>query len=647
MATSAPSPTPRRSVARRGPQKKLSADDAKAKVLDLIASGSKVEDACRVVDRAPETYRDWMKTDPAFNRAVAQLRDARQSMSQSGAQALVPDFETFCREWLKQPLAVHQLRILDVLEGREPRDILPAFQFTPGIPWAAQVEGAPAGRFIINMPPGFAKTTTFSINYTTWLIHKNPDLRIIVVCKDQGLAKQILGAVKFRLTSPIYREMHMRFAPEGGWKDPDQSWTQTEIYVKGKGDGEKDPTMQALGIGGRIYGARSDIIILDDSVTLANVNEHEKQQRWLDQEVESRLDGAGMLAMFGTRVAPTDLYRVQREVTDWDDRPVYTYFSMPAIVDEGDGQVENWVSLWPERFPPERLRKMRRDERMWALVYQQQDVSEDATFNSFAVAVSINRSRKAGPMVAGAMGHREQGREGLYVVGGLDPASVGNTAFVVVGLDKTNINSHGQVFPKRYVLDGANVAGMQLGELQDTMKRLTEAHSINEWVIERNAAQLFLLQDRELNIWMRARGVRMSPHHTNVNKLDPDFGVMGMAPLFDTCGRPGKAGTAQWARNPFEDMAIELPDTQSMWVSQLVNQLTVWQPSGMKTGQKTDLVMALWFTEVAVQRVLGYGQAAKPKHRQSVWLTPGQKKQQTVVNLADLRQQKLAERQVV
>lgn len=637
-------------VARPGTAKTVSTEDAKSKVLDLIAGGALVEDAMRVVDRAKETYRDWRKTDPAFKAAVDDLRDARLVMDQSGAQELVPDFETFCREWLKQPLALHQLRILDVLEGREPRELLPAIRFDRGIPWTPRVAGAPAGRFIINMPPGHAKTTTFSINYCTWLIHKNPNLRIIVVCKDQGLARQILGAVKFRLTSPIYREMHMRFAPElsggmRGWKDPDQSWTQTEIYVKGKGDGEKDPTMQALGIQGRIYGARSDVILLDDSVTLANVNEYEKQQRWLDQEVESRLDGAGLLALFGTRVAPTDLYKVQREVTDWDDQSVYTYLSMPAVLDEGDGQVENWVPLWPEQFPPARLRKMRRDERMWALVYQQQDVADDATFNDKAIGCSINRMRKAGPLVAGAAGHRAEGRDGLYVIGGLDPASVGHTAFVVVGLDKNNINSHGAVSPKRYVLDGANVEGMNLGDLQDTMKRLTEAHGINEWVIERNAAQLFLLQDRELNLWMRARGVRMTPHHTNVNKLDPDFGVMGMAPLFETCGRPGRAGTAQWARSAFEDMAIELPDTQSAWVAQLVNQLTVWQAAGMKAKAKTDLVMSLWFTEIAVQRVLGYGQTARPKHRVSPWMTASQRKQQTVVSVTDLRQQKLSERQ--
>jgi hypothetical protein len=153
--------------------------------------------------------------------------------------------------------------------------------------------------------------------------------------------------VKFRLTSPVYRDLHARYAPEGGWKDPDASWTQTEIYVQGKGDGEKDPTMQAFGIGGRIYGARSDVIILDDAVTLANVNEYEKQGRWLDQEVESRLDGAGLLALLGTRVAPTDLYSHMREFTDADDENVYTYFSMPAVLDEGEGGTDNWVTLWP------------------------------------------------------------------------------------------------------------------------------------------------------------------------------------------------------------------------------------------------------------------------------------------------------------
>lgn len=619
-----------RSRARRGNAKDIPVAEAKIIVLGEIAQGAKVEHACFVVNRSPETYKDWMKHDPDFKRSVQELRAARADSTVGGGPQPVPAFDVFCRDYLRQPLANHQYNMWDVLEGRPPRFPDVTFRHDTGTAWDTRNRHLPAGRVICNIPPGHAKTTTFSINYVCWLIHLDPNVKVIIVCKDQGLAVQILGAIKHRLVSPLYRDMHARFAPEGGWKDPDQSWTQTQIFVQGKGDGEKDPTVQALGIGGRIYGARSDIIILDDAVTLSNVSEYEKQHRWLDQEVESRLDGAGLLAILGTRVAPMDLYKTMREVVDFDDNPVYTYFSMPAVLDEGDGNPENWVPLWPERFSGTRLRKIRRDETTWALVYQQQDVSEDATFNAKAVEASVNSQRFPGPMTETGMGHRPGGMAGLYVVGGLDPATVGHTAMVVTGLDRAT--------QKRYVLDGVNTRGAQPKLIRDTVKRLTDTYKINEWVIERNAFQRFLTQDPELTTFLRGRGCKLTEHYTTDNKYDADYGIAAMAPLFLTCGEPpSNGGGGSWRRTP-ETALIELPSQrQNAWVAELINQYVIWQPSGMKQGAKTDLVMAAWFTEIAIQRMLGHGRT-RQTHADNPFASRGRLKERQVIDLASYRE---------
>ena len=622
---------PRPSRARKTPE--LPKAEAQKKFLDLLSQGWQINDACAAVGRKYESYRAWCRDDPEFKAKKDAIKGAVAEASETG-RLPVPDFPTFCAE-LGQPLNPHQLRMWDAIEGREPRDMHPSFRFQRGVEWEPAEGQHVAGRVIVNLPPGHAKTTTFSVNYSTWLIHRNPDIRIIVVCKDQGLARQILGAVKFRLTSPVYREIHQKYGPRHpdgtiGWKDPDASWTQTEIYVQGRGSGEKDPTMQALGIGGRIYGARSDVIFLDDAVTLANVNEYEKQSIWLDQEVESRLDGAGLLALLGTRIRPQDLYSHQRDITDLDDEPVYTYFSMPAVLDEGDGTPETWVTLWPERFPGKRLRKIRRDESQWALVYQQQDVAEDATFNARAVEASVNSARFPGPLSAGAMGHREGGMDGLYVIGGLDPAAAGCTAMIVLGLDRKT--------GKRYVIDGFNQRGTSVETLKATMRRLTEQYRINEWVVETNAAQKFLIQDASLRQFMQGRGVKMGGHNTNREKLDPDFGVMSMAQLFMTCGEPPSNGSGgAWRKTP-EKALIELPaPRQNAWVSELINQLVVWQPHGMKQLQKTDLVMALWFTEIACQRMLNRG-LNRPQHAHNPFLSRSRARQQRVINLSEFRE---------
>jgi hypothetical protein len=80
------------------------------------------------------------------------------------------------------------------------------------------------------------------------------------------------------------------------------------------------------------------------------------------------------------------------------------------------------------KFSAARLRKIRRDEATWALVYQQQDVTEDAVFNARAVEASVNGQRFPGPMQKHAPGLRQEGLDGLYIVGGLDPATTGFTA---------------------------------------------------------------------------------------------------------------------------------------------------------------------------------------------------------------------------
>lgn len=627
---------PRRTSARPNQKKAIPVAEAKQRVLGEIAAGMLVDAAMATVGRKRETYRDWMKHDPEFKAEVFRLRAARAEGADSGPRP-VPDFPEFC-ELLGQPLYPHQLRMWDAIEGRPPRDLHPAMRYTAGgIEWESRAEGVPAGRVIINIPPGHAKTTSFSINYSTWLIHRNPNIKIVVISKDQSLAKQILGAVKFRLTSPVYRDLHARYAPEGGWKDKDQSWTQTEIYVQGKSDGEKDPTMQALGIGGRIYGARSDVIILDDAVTLANVNEYEKQRRWLDQEVESRLDGAGLLALLGTRVAPVDIYSTMREVADFDDQPVYTYFSMPAVLDDGDGTPESWVPLWPEQFSAKRLRSIRRDESTWALVYQQQDVAEDATFNHRAVEASINGQRFPGPMTDGGMGHRPGGMNGLYVVGGLDPATVGNTAIVVAALDKQT--------QKRYVLDGFNQANTSPALMRDTVKRLTDTYRIHEWVIERNAFQRFLTQDDDLRNFLHSRGCQLTEHNTNRNKYDADFGIAAMAPLFLTCGRPpSNGGGGRWLKTP-ETALIELPSpVQNAWVGELVNQLVTWQPSGLAQHHKTDLVMATWFCQLAFNRILEAGRRSVT-HMDNPYAARSRLRARTVVDLQEFKLAAEADRQ--
>lgn len=658
------------SIARKNSQKQIPVIEAKARVLELIAQGAKVAEACQAVGRSPETYKDWRKNDPAFRAQLEDLRLARADIRESGKPE-VPDFDVFCRDYLHEPLFPHQLNMWDALEGRRPRFLDPAMTYEPGDP----------GRIIINIPPNHAKTTTFSINYVTWLIHKDPGISVAIISKSQGYAKKILNGIKARLTSSAYRAMHMKFAPDGGWRDPDQSWTQTMIYVQGKFDSdetEKDPTVEAVGLGGQIYGGRFRVILLDDVVDNENAHRHEDQVDWVMTILDSRLppDG-GLMAVLGTRLAPTELYSELRKKTDEDDAQFFSYFAQPAVLEYAEKR-EDWRTLWPwqlgskespgaelrcmscykpasesdccdtrnvqwlrPRWTGQRLAKKRfpLGERRWSMVWQQMGIPEDATFNQRTVTTSINRARQPGLMRAEAMGHRVGGMQGLYVVLGVDPATVGNTAMIVGGLDRTT--------EKRWVLDGVNVAGMSPASMRSTIKRLCDLHGVQEAVIERNAFQKFLTDDPDLVKYFQSRGIKRTPHYTTANKVDPDFGVMSMAPLFESTGRaPNNNGGGIWKRVTEGDL-IELPDDrQSAWVSSLVSQLIAWEPSEMAQGQKQDLVMALWFCEIAFKRILSRTRQM-PTHLPNPFAGKARLRERQVINLAAYREQLRAEREAV
>lgn len=619
-----------RNLARVSGQKSLAVEAAKQKFLELIAQGYKNAEAAAACGRKEATYWDWRKTDPDFKARVDAIRAAAQQRRTEGRPE-VPDFPEFCDEYLHQPLYPHQLRMYDVVEGREPRDLDPGMTYVKG----------QENRVLINIPPDHAKSTTFTVNYVVWRIHKDPDVRVLIVSKGSGMAENFLYEIKQKLTSRVFEEMHVKFAPEGGWKDPDGSWTNDRIYVRGKNTGEtvqRDPTVQAMGLKGQIYGRRVDIVIMDDIADTTNARETDLQQRIINRDAQSRLpsdeEGGGLFLVLGTRVAPMDIYRILLDQEDADGEPIWTYLRQPAVLDYGDGDSSTWRTLWPKRWPGKSLGRRRLDG-SWNLIYQQLDLDDEMTFRAEAVNGSVNQRRFPGPMSGQGPGHREDGMRGLYIVGGLDPATVGNTAMIVAGLDG--------VTEKRWVLDGVNIAQCSPAQMRREVMRLTDTYGIHEWVIERNAFQRFLTQDKELVDFLRSRACKLTEHYTTANKFDSDWGIATMAPLFDSCVVLDPKIPSGY-RRVTEGALIELPSTrQNRWVNDLVQQLTIWQPEGQAQTAKTDLVMALWFTHIAFMRKLNR-QKPKQTHFSSPFSTQAARKQQRVIDLAAIRRARLEAR---
>lgn len=569
-------------------------DEAKAEILRLYRDEHfKMEDAVARTGYSYRMYENWRAQDPGFKQAI---ENARVIISGRGTENRqhVGSFEQFCPKYLLQPLYWHQLQWVDLLEGRTPRDLHPAETY----------ERNGNTHFLINTPPEHAKSTTLTINYVTYLICKNPNIRIRVVSKTREMAKEFVYAVKTRLTHPKFVNLQRDFSPAGGFKGSADKWTSDCIYLGAdvRDSGEKDPTLQALGIGGQIYGARSDVILVDDAVVLSNASEYEKQIRWLQQEVLTRLGPTGRLLVVGTRVDSVDLYR---ELRNGDRYPSgvspWTYLAQPAVLEFAD-EPADWKTLWPKaqipwdgaldkhdenglypRWDGKYLHQRRGflDPKTWAMAYMQADVSEDNVFSSEAIRRCVNGMRKMGaPMRKGQQNVRPQGMEGLHIIASHDPAMSGDGAFVVIGFDRVD--------NMRYLLEARVKTAPTPAWVTDTIHELTEKWSVNEWVIEKNGYQASIVKDLDLLSFLGARGVTLHPHFTGTNKVDPDWGVASMAGLFD-------------------NSLIELPSSNNAEaIKQLIEQLITWRPSkpGDPYRGKTDLVMALWFAELRARALI-------------------------------------------
>ena len=238
-------------------------------------------------------------------------------------------FPEFSEKYLDATVFPHMQNVVDLIEGRDPSWLHPSMAFHKG----------EKDLIITNMPPEHGKTTSVTINYVVYRICMDPNIRVILVSKTAEMAKKMLYAIKTRLTHPKYDEMIAAYAPDGGFDKDSEAWNQTMIYVSdnARDSGEKDPTVQALGIRGHIYGARADLIVLDDTVDLTNAHEYEKQINWLQSEVISRVSSNGSMLVVGTRLSSKDLYRELQDDSRYpDEQSPWTYLSMPAVLDFKD-----------------------------------------------------------------------------------------------------------------------------------------------------------------------------------------------------------------------------------------------------------------------------------------------------------------------
>lgn len=461
---------------------------------------------------------------------------------------------------------------------------------------AAALEDQLAKLVLVLGHPESGKSTLISLWYALFRIGQNPDTRIALVTKNLTKAQDLLTRIKRYMTEEHLYDNAPRnliedfngFKPGHGEMD----WSQDQIMIKHRRSGERDPTVQALGIGKQIYGSRLDYLILDDALVQDNQltdTVRDRIDNWFDSEARSRAQ-RGQTVVNGTRLLPMDLYGQWKKA--WRDHRLFRAVIIPAIQNEyTQDEAVTWPEYWTldgydikENHGGEEMvvghqmgmRDIRssilsKNPDRWRLVYQQEDVEEDS---SIFLQAHIDKALELGadrPM--GKVFPHER------LVLGVDPATTGRAAAILLAVDP--------ITKVRVVID--IFVGRQLGAAgvrQDLLyhfweKYAAQGHPVDVTAIETNFVKT-LLGDEVLKQRAEAMGTQIIDHHTTGKgrrgKWDEEYGISAMAPLFG-------AGLLAFANAGIDDRSRLEP---------LIEDMLVFPWSDIQ-----DCVMALWVAEGA------------------------------------------------
>ena len=191
------------------------------------------------------------------------------------------------------------------------------------------------------------KSTVAGI-FASWLLYRNPDLRILVLAADQSLAKKMVRNVR-RIIERHPLTAHLK--PAG----PDQ-WASDRFTVN-RNKELRDPSMLAGGLGGNITGSRADVVICDDVEVPATCETAEKRETLCARLAEMAyvLSPGGTQLYLGTPHHYYSIYAHTPRAEQGEEKEFlhgFTRLVLPVLDENGN-------SVWPERFTAEDIERLK------------------------------------------------------------------------------------------------------------------------------------------------------------------------------------------------------------------------------------------------------------------------------------------------
>ena len=204
-------------------------------------------------------------------------------------------------------------------------------------------------RVAIAAPRGTAKSTTTTLVYPLWRAafkKSNEDLFIVIISESQAQSINFLSRIKYHLDNS--KKYHELFGDMGS--STAQRWTHTDVILA------NGARIVAVGTGQRVRGflqgdTRPNLIIVDDfesELNAATPEARAKNKKWMTEAVIPSLSDEGKIAMIGTVISEDCFLYWIKDSKAWN---VLWY----SIVNDED------ESLWPERFPLERIQQIKEE----------------------------------------------------------------------------------------------------------------------------------------------------------------------------------------------------------------------------------------------------------------------------------------------
>ena len=194
-------------------------------------------------------------------------------------------------------------------------------------------------RLIINMPPRHTKSEFASYLLPSWMVGRNPKLKIIQATHTGELAIKFGRKAKHLIDSEEYHKIF-------------DTRLQEDSKAAGRWETAQGGEYFAAGVGGAITGRGADLLIIDDPHSEQDAMSEsalENAYEWYTSGPRQRLQPGASIVLVMTRWSTKDLTAMllknQKEVKgdQWD------VIEFPALMDHGP--------VWPEYWNKEELRE--------------------------------------------------------------------------------------------------------------------------------------------------------------------------------------------------------------------------------------------------------------------------------------------------